>query len=111
VFVGVAPERTVDAYLARVAHDEVTNVDYEPFSADYARHAGGAPTTRPAAARIWTASTTGPGEQTLTWEPDSGKWAAVVMNADGSTGVHASIAVGAKVSYLGWAQGALYGIG
>jgi hypothetical protein len=102
IFVGIARERDVDAYLATVGHDEVTSVDYEPFEADYSRTAGGAPKTAPARARIWAASATGRGAQTVTWNPSEGSWAAVVMNADGSRGVHADVSVGAKVSHLGW---------
>jgi hypothetical protein len=111
IFLGIGRERAVDAWLAGVAHDDVTNVEYDPFAADYARKAGGAPRSTPAAAGIWAASSSGTGTKTVTWEPDEGRWTAVVMNADGSRGVAANVSVGANPSFLGWLEGALFGVG
>ena len=50
-FVGVARKATVDAYLARVAHAEATDLDLDPFKVTYVNHAGHAdpgPARRPA---------------------------------------------------------------
>ena len=41
-----------------------------------------------------------PGTQALTWKPDVGRWAVVVMNADGSRRVAADVSVGAKTGVL-----------
>jgi hypothetical protein len=111
VFVGIGREQAVDRWLAGVAHDEANDVDYDPFKVDYTRHTGGAPRSAPAAADIWAASSAGEGKQTVTWKPDEGRWAAVVMNADGSRGVAANVSVGANPNFLGWAEGALWGVG
>jgi hypothetical protein len=37
-----------------------------------------------------------PGTQQLDWTPESGRWAAIVMNVDGSPGVTADVRVGAR---------------
>ena len=50
----------------------------------------------PAAADFWVATASGRGTQALTWEPEGGRWAVVVMNAAGSRGVTADVSVGAK---------------
>ena len=84
VFVGIARTRDVDAYLDRSAHATLTDVEVDPFEADY-RTTGGL--TRPAAPGtqpIWAARRTGTGTQTLTWDVEDGDWSVVVMNADGS---------------------------
>ena len=54
----------------------------------------------PANASFWAATATGPGTQALTWKPDVGRWAVVVMNADGSRRVAADVSVGAKTGVL-----------
>lgn len=41
-------------------------------------------------------SATGIGQQELVWEATGGRWAAVVMNADGSPGVAATLTIGAR---------------
>ena len=110
VFVGIARTRDVDAYLNRVTHTTITNVDYGPFGghfdADYRYHPARRTTVAPPARqRIWTASAQGSGTQTLNWRIEEGNWSVVLMNADGSPGVRADVKAGAKVPYLtavGW---------
>ena len=41
-------------------------------------------------------------KQTLTWSPRNGDWRIVVMNANGSAGVHADLAIGARFPHLLW---------
>jgi hypothetical protein len=105
VFVGVARTADVTRYLEGAAHEEVTDLDYAPFRADYRRQAGerkpAAPTTRD----FWTASAHGPGRQTLTWDVDDGDWSIVVMNEDASKGVDVGVKAGAELGFLsnvGW---------
>ena len=105
VFVGIAPTGDVDAYLRQVAHTTVTDVDWSPFEADYDPQGGERRPTAPAGQGFWEASAHGSGTQSLNWEVEDGDWSVVVMNADGSRGVEADIATGAKVPYLaafGW---------
>jgi hypothetical protein len=103
IFVGVATASDAAAYLAGVEH--TTLVDIEGIGDDrvpvYRDAAGSAPATQPGDSDIWVASATGTGEQELTWEPESGDWTVVVMNADASAGVEGDLAVGATVPVLG----------
>lgn len=100
VFVGIAPKKTVDAYLARVDHDEATEIDFDPFKVTYVHQAGTKAPGRPADELFWSAQATG---KPLTWKLRSGDWSVVVMNPDGSPGVSASIDPGVKVPALLWA--------
>jgi hypothetical protein len=106
VFVGVARKRDVDAYLANVNRSEIRNLDYGPFTVDYVNRDGAASPARPASRSIWAASTSGTGEQKLTWRLRSGEWRVVLMNADGSSGVSAGVKVGGTVNHVvPWALG------
>jgi hypothetical protein len=95
----------VESYLNDVAHTTVTDVDFDPFEADYRREQGERSPASPAQGRFWADSAHGTGTQTLTWEVEDGDWSIVVMNADGSSGVQADVKAGAKVpllSKIGW---------
>ena len=102
LFVGVGPTREVDGYLRGVAYDRVTDVDYDPFSADYEREAGDAPARPPGDEEFWVEIASGSGEQTLTWNAEPGNWSVVVMNSDASRGIAADVSVGAEASWLVW---------
>jgi hypothetical protein len=43
LFMGIGPADDVDAYLRGVAHTDVDDVRYDPFSADFVEQDGGAP--------------------------------------------------------------------
>ena len=96
LFIGIAAEAAVDRYLTQVAHEEITDVHGGPFTYDSLRRGGSAAPAVPEAASFWAASTSGGGTQALTWKPEGGRWAVVVMNASGSRGVTADVSVGAK---------------
>ena len=102
VFFGIGPTADVEDYLAGVEHDEVTDLDFDPFSAEYRRHAGGEPPGPPTEQTFWVASASGSGTQTAVWEPESGDWTLVAMNADGSRGVAAELSLGAEADVLLW---------
>jgi hypothetical protein len=101
VFIGIAPTDKVDAYLRDVAHSQVDDVDYAPFSARYTQRDGTRHPDAPASRHIWAAQAHGAGLQTLRWNVESGNWSVVVMNEDGSRGVLAGVSAGAKVPYVG----------
>ena len=50
----------------------------------------------PSEQNFWVASAVGSGTQELEWSATSGRWAAVVMNADGTPGITVSMTIGAK---------------
>jgi hypothetical protein len=96
LFVGIAREEDVTAYLGNVAR----TLPGQGSLADE-QLSGGAPVVPPAALDIWVAEASGPGAQELRWTPRGGQWSAVVMNADGSGGVAAQIEFGAELPWLG----------
>ena len=109
VFIGVAPQAQVDAYLAGAAHLRIT--DWIGHHASNVATAGGAPATAPTAAKIWAAQAAGSGTQTVTWRPTSGRWVIVVMNTNGNPGVSIAANVGAAVPDLAWIAAGLFAIG
>jgi len=100
VFVGIARQRDVDAYLAGVGHAQIEQLRLAPFSVDYSYRDGGPPPQPPGRRDIWVASASGTGPQTVQWSPRAGQWAVVVMNADGSAGVSVDASAGARVPWL-----------
>jgi hypothetical protein len=103
VFVGIARTADVQDYLSGAAHATVTDFDVDPFDVDYATVPG---TTKPAAPgtqTFWAAKAQGAGEQTLKWDVHEGDWSVVVMNADGSAGVHTAVSAGADLPFVGGA--------
>lgn len=106
LFIGIARKDAVDRYLAGVAHSEVTDVNANPFGTTYRpayrSQPGGRPPAPPGQAGFWVASVSGQGTQTLTWSVKQGRWAVVVMRPDGTRGVSADLAAGAKLPALLW---------
>jgi Domain of unknown function (DUF4389) len=98
LFVGVARDRDVDAYLTNVAHSNLRDYDVATEDQEYDSVGGTARPAPPAAQSIWVAS--GTGAKPLTWRLREGDWAVVLMNADGSKGVAANVKFGAKIGYL-----------
>jgi hypothetical protein len=105
VFVGIARSDDVARYLRGTAHTTVTNIDGDPFGVSFDpayRDSDGARRPAPPAQRdIWAASASGSGEQSLEWKVRDGDWSVVVMNADGSRDVDASVSAGAKLPFIG----------
>jgi len=94
IFIGIVRQADLDAYLDGVAHDVVLRLD--DGDPAYRRTNGIDDVAPPRDETFWVASSTGTGQQELTWEATSGRWAAVLMNADGSPGVAATLTVGAR---------------
>jgi hypothetical protein len=107
VFIGLAPARDVDAYLDGVGHADVRDIDVDPARVEYTDHAGGAPEAGPADQSFWDSSDSGTGTRTLSWQLATGDWTVVVMNADGSAGVHADLDLGGTLPVL---RGATIGL-
>ena len=98
VFIGVGRETDVDDYLDGVAHDVVSELD--GTTAVYSPRSGSAAVAPPTEQTFWVSSADGPGTQELNWEATSGRWTAVVMNADGTPGVASDVNVGVKADFV-----------
>jgi uncharacterized membrane protein len=100
IFIGVARESDIDAYLSSVEYDEMTQLHIYPYSVDYRNHPGSIVPGAPTSQTFWTESTYGTGTQILEWELEPGSHSLVLMNNDGSAGVDMNIVFGAKVPLL-----------
>jgi hypothetical protein len=98
VFVGIARTRDVNAYLDQVQHDEISDIEFDPFTVDKSRRAGEGRPAMPAAQTFWAASSAD--GHPVDWKVRSGNWSVVMMNADGSPGVSVDATVGAKASII-----------
>ncbi len=104
LFMGIAPADAVAGYLDGVAHHEI--IEWDSFQDDitdvvYARNEGSTDPTAPGTEGFWVASVSGSDEQALDWNIQSGEWALVIMNADGSPDVSADVQFGvARLSAL-----------
>ncbi len=99
IFAGVGPAAAVDGYLSGVGRDEITSFT-NGGTPTYRSIAGTSAATPPTAQTFWAATASGPGTQQLSWTAVNGRWAVVVMNADGSPGVAASVTVGVRAGFL-----------
>jgi hypothetical protein len=102
VFIGIGRTDDVESYLDGVEHDQVRDIDFDPFSVEYRRFPGGEPAGPPGEQDFWAASASGSGQQSAVWEAESGDWTVVVMNTDGSRGVAADLSAGAEANFLLW---------
>ena len=111
VFVGLARTSDVAAYLRGVGHDEVRDIDVDPVRTDYTNRAGGAPATPPGEQTFWERSAAGTSTRTVEWQLATGDWTVVVMNADGTAGVHADVDLGGTLPVLRGATIGLFAAG
>jgi len=98
LFMGIASTDEVARYLEGVAHDEIAEWDASGDGSleyvAYATNEGAADPAAPGTMEFWVASVSGSGELALDWTIESGEWALVIMNADGSPGVSADVRFG-----------------
>ena len=114
IFIGVADESDVEAYLSNVAYDEITSIDFGwQLSIDdinYTKHPGNSIPVAPTSETFWTESSHGAGTETMAWETEAGRHSLVLMNDDGSAGVDLSVIYKVKIpSLVGWSVGLLVG--
>jgi len=95
VFLGVASESDVNAYLSSAAYEQVREIR-PGESVRYRTFSGGDSIDPPVDQNFWVAATSGAGAQELVWDITGGTWVVVLMNSDGSPGVYADVSVGAK---------------
>jgi hypothetical protein len=100
VFVGIGPAAAVDSYLGGVRREVATRFD--AARSDFSLQRGGKPAAPPTDRHFWVARSTGAGTQTVSWTPANGAYRIVVMNPNGSAGVQANVAIGARFPHLLW---------
>lgn len=98
VFVGIGPADDIDEFLMDVARHEITRV--EGTEVDYLLLQGGRRPPTPANESFWVATAEGIGPESLHWDITRGEWAIVMMNADGSSGVEATVEAGVRIDLL-----------
>ncbi|MFZ2382510.1 MAG: hypothetical protein WAV88_02145, partial [Candidatus Nanopelagicales bacterium] len=101
VFIGIGPSADVAGYLGSASYDEISDLRTDPF--DYSltrRGAGDDLSAAPTDQGFWTAQSSGPGTQALTWDLEPGTYTAVIMNADGSPGVAVDLSAGGRFGWL-----------
>jgi hypothetical protein len=97
IFVGIAEESDLDAYLHNVEHDEIAEFSVHPYEIDYRYHPGSSSPASPASQTFWSVSAHGSGTQSLEWSLETGTYSLLLMNDDGSAGLDLRVSVGAKV--------------
>ncbi|WP_251040300.1 DUF4389 domain-containing protein [Arthrobacter sp. ISL-72] len=100
IFIGIGPQEDVARYLANVRHSELSDADFSPFHAEYRETPGDAVPAAPATQTFWSASAQGTGTQQIEWDLRAGRWAVVVMNADGGTPVSVDLQAGVRSDLL-----------
>ena len=96
VFIGIADTDAAAGYLSGMSYAITDDFEGEVEGTN----SGGAPSTPPAKAGIWTAFAEGTGTQSLVWEVEEGDWTLVAMNADGSKGVTITADAGLEIPAL-----------
>jgi hypothetical protein len=107
VFVGIGPADAVEGYLAGVERDRVVTLPMGRAPV-LDQLPGGAPASVPSAQTFWVESASGAGPQELTWTLAQGRWAVVVMNADGTAPVVAELSLAATAPFLAWVWIGMY---
>lgn len=100
VFVGIAPDADVERYLAGVAHAELT--DIRDGRAVLRPEPGAEAPAPPGRQPFWVARSAGPGEQSVTWDAEFGRWSVVVMNAGAARGIDVQADAGVKLDWGVW---------
>jgi hypothetical protein len=100
LFIGIGPRSDVERYLSSVHHSELQDLNYRPFHVEYRDIAGSQAPAPPERQTFWTESASGTGNQTITWQPQSGEWTIVIMNADATSGVDAEMAAGFRTDVI-----------
>jgi hypothetical protein len=98
LFVGIARSADADRYLAGVSHTVISE-----FFQEKTRVVDGGPARSvPGTQHFWVASDTGRGARTVVWDPSTGSWTVVVMNADGRPGLDVRADLGARIPAAPW---------
>ena len=96
LFIGIAPTTKVSKYLSGVTRDRIKSIDLTAGSVLYEHVDGMSMPGKPGAQSFWAAKAEGAGTITLDWALETGDWTVVIMNADATPPVAATMSLGAK---------------
>jgi hypothetical protein len=114
IFAGWGKASNVEPYLNAFSFETPQNWNWhtEPYKPQIdipsttAYNQGINPTRPPTQENFWTKTATTTNTTAIYWDPNwdakEGMNSIVIMNADGSSGIHANIQLGFKVPILGW---------
>jgi hypothetical protein len=111
LFIGIARTEDVAHYLAHVQHDELRDINFDPFKVDYRRIGTGPPRALPSTQGFWQTRASGTGTQTISWPVKNGRWSAVVMNANGSRNISVNAQLAAHLAGASWFVAAFIALG
>ncbi|MGC4937142.1 hypothetical protein [Kribbella sp. DT2] len=100
VFVGVGHDLDVSSYLGGVASTRVVRFDLPSDFATQELKGTSERLNPPTGLDWWVADASGAGKQSAEWETQDGAYDVVVMNADGTPGVDATVTFGAELKGL-----------
>lgn len=100
VFLGIAPQEELDAWLDGTAHATVERAGTAREGVELDEHAGAALTRPPAAEDFWVATAEGTGTQVVSWDAEPGSWGLVVARADGAAGLDVTASAGVSTDLL-----------
>ena len=95
LFIGVAPTAKVSKYLSGVTRDRIQSIDLSAGSVVYEHVDGTSMPAKPGTQSFWVAKVEGTGTLTLDWALETGDWTVVIMNADATPPVAATLKLGA----------------
>ncbi len=100
VFVGVGHDLDVSSYLGGAAYTRVVRFDLPSEFGTQEMKGGAERLNPPTGLDWWVADAGGAGKQSAAWETQDGAYDVVVMNADGTPGVDATVTFGAELKGL-----------
>jgi hypothetical protein len=98
--VGVGPAADVDRYLAGASVETVDDIETGPFRLETSVRTGTAQLAPPVDQDFWVARSSGATSAATSWHLQGGRYRVVVMNADGTPGIHADGKFGLHVPWL-----------
>lgn len=105
LFLGIGPSGNVDALLRRAPYVVLSDIEFDPLEFNARDVPGTGTAGPPEAATFWVASTSGEGPLELVWpftdgEDGEARYSFVIMAADGSEGVDATVTLATRFPYL-----------
>lgn len=99
VFIGIAGEEDIDAYLSDVEYNVITNLKIFPNRANYMNNTGSMVPENPVSQTFWLKSAHGAEIRDFIWEPDQDN-PVLLVNESSSAGININLEVGTKIPVL-----------